>query len=378
MDITDTMPDLDKEWQEYLNIDKCVVEINPQKSKQDEQRVIKKCPKSSDIRISTKVKVMLLNVKTLEIYYIYWKLHTIKHWEQCEGIIKKQIKYTCYSKKEYDELLNRARLDTSMAIVTLKHVEKEITNHHKAEDEQQCLFKNVSKVTVGISNKDILNYRTKQKGAFYNCFMLVVRIIDEFGVFKEVNIKIFNTGKMSFPGMITKYVLDKAIKLITNMLSKILNKQISNITDSIETVLINSNFSCKYFLNRNKLFNILKYDYKLHVTYDPCSYPGIQCKFFDNVINKEQNGQCVCSIPCARKGSGLKDGNCREVSFMVFRTGSVLIVGKCDDELLMVVYNFLKNILYDNYEKIYISLNTENNKKKVKKTKRKYIYIDTK
>ena len=371
------MADLDKEWQDYLNVDSCI-ERKQHNYKQDELSVTPKCPIFSDIRISTKVKVMLLNVKTLEIYYIFWKLPTIKHWEQSEGIIKKQIKYTCYTSKEYDELLNRESVDTSMKIVTLKHVEKEITNHHKADDEQQCLFKDVSKVTVGMSNKDILNYRTKQKGAFYNCFMLVLRIRDECGIFKEVNIKIFNTGKMSFPGMITKYVLDKAIKFITTMLSKILNKQISNITDSIETVLINSNFTCKYFLNRNKLFNILKYDYKLHVTYDPCSYPGIQCKFFDNVINKAQNGQCVCSIPCCRKGDGLKDGNCREVSFMVFRTGSVLIVGKCDDELLMIIYNFLKQILYDNYEKIYISLNTENNKKKKKKTKRKYIYIDTK
>ena len=116
--ITDTMADLDKEWQDYLNIDIRGVEIFPNNSNQDDQSVTQKRPICSDIRISTKVKVMLLNVKTLEIYYIYWKLLMIKHWEQREGIIKKQIKYTCYSKKEYDELLNRARLDTSMAIVT--------------------------------------------------------------------------------------------------------------------------------------------------------------------------------------------------------------------------------------------------------------------
>ena len=89
------------------------------------------------------------------------------------------------------------------------------------------------------------------------------------------------------------------------------------------------------------------------------------------------NGQCVCTKQCFRKGTGLEDGNCREVSFMIFRTGSVLIVGKCDDELLIKIYNFIKQILYDNYEKIYISLNTGEQKQNKKKTKRKYIYVDS-
>ena len=109
---------------------------------------------------------------------------------------------------------------------------------------------------------------------------------DDEGIFKEVNIKIFNTGKMSFPGMITDKLLHKSLYMITHILSDITKKSIGYIPESIETVLINSNFSCKYYLDRNKLFNILKFTYKLHVNYDPCSYPGIQCKYFDNIINK--------------------------------------------------------------------------------------------
>ena len=364
--------DLDEEWKQYLNIDNYASKMTKNKDIE-----LDECPKSSEIRISTKVKVMLLNVKSLDIYYIYWELQMIKYWEQREGIIKKQIKYTCHSKAEYDKLLTRATTDKLISIVTLKHVEKELTNHHKAEDEQQSLFKNVSKITIGMSNKEILNYRTKQKGAFYNCFMLVLRIKDEKNVYNEVNIKIFNTGKMSFPGMISNYVLNKAVKYITAMLSDITKQNIYGLDESVETVLINSNFNCGYFLNRNKLCRILKDDYGLHTTYDPCSYPGIQCKFFDNVINKEMNGRCICKNKCFIKGNGLEDGNCREVSFMIFRTGSVLIVGKCDDELLIKIYNFIKQILYDNYKQIYLSLNTGEHKQNKKKTKRKYIYVDS-
>jgi hypothetical protein len=41
--------------------------------------------------------------------------------------------------------------------------------------------------------------------------------------------------------------------------------------------------------------------------------------------------------------------NVIHVSFMIFRTGSVLIVGKCDEYVLLLIYEFLKNILKAEY-----------------------------
>ena len=35
---------------------------------------------------------------------------------------------------------------------------------------------------------------------------------------------------------------------------------------------------------------------------------------------------------------------------MIFRTGSVLIVGKCNETILMEIYEFLKNILKTEYQ----------------------------
>ena len=68
---------------------------------------------------------------------------------------------------------------------------------------------------------------------------------------------------------------------------------------------------------------------------------------------------------------------------MIFRTGSVLIVGKCDENILMVVYEFLKKILYDEYEKICqksnpsnLLNNTLNVKDKKKKIRKKIITVD--
>ena len=62
---------------------------------------------------------------------------------------------------------------------------------------------------------------------------------------------------------------------------------------------------------------------------------------------------------------------------MIFRTGSVLIVGKSDETLLYHIYEFLKKILQDNYEEIFVSLNIRDEKTEIKKQqKQKYFYIN--
>jgi hypothetical protein len=65
------------------------------------------------------------------------------------------------------------------------------------------------------------------------------------------------------------------------------------------------------------------------------------------------------------------------ISFMVFRTGSVLIVGKCDDIFLYEVYEFLKKIFHDEYTNIATQTNSPVIKKelKPKKQRKKTIFI---
>jgi len=70
--------------------------------------------------------------------------------------------------------------------------------------------------------------------------------------------------------------------------------------------------------------------------------------------------------------------NVREVSFMIFRTGSVLIVGRCDENVLFVIYDFLKIILNNEFKNI-CQKNVkvdEHAKDKKKKIRRKNITIE--
>ena len=137
-----------------------------------------------------------------------------------------------------------------------------------------------------------------------------------------------------------------------------------------ETVLINSNFTCKYFIDRDKLYELLKYKYRLNSNYDACSYPGIQSKFYYNINSHIQTGQQTEE----------KENIC-EVSFMIFRTGSVLIVGKCSETILYQIYDFIKNILETEYYEIRVNdtvLDDNDILKRptVKKVKKKYIVVE--
>ena len=62
---------------------------------------------------------------------------------------------------------------------------------------------------------------------------------------------------------------------------------------------------------------------------------------------------------------------------MVFRTGSVLIVGKCDDSIIYKVYNYLKNILESEYKDIREQYEVPTKQKERKqKVRKKTIYVN--
>ena len=60
-----------------------------------------------------------------------------------------------------------------------------------------------------------------------------------------------------------------------------------------------------------------------------------------------------------------------KISYMIFRTGSILIVGKCSEDVLRIVYEYVKNILMSEYEEIMTSDITTLNEKTVKTKLRK-------
>jgi hypothetical protein len=190
--------------------------------------------------------------------------------------------------------------------------------------------------------------------------------------FKEFHIKIFNTGKLEIPGIkcnVTfNIILDKIIEILQPHAPEGIILKYKE--DMIETILINANFNCGFYIDREILYNILKSKYNLQTLYDPCSYPGIQCKFYYNPELLIQTGVQI---------SDETKKNAKEISLMIFRTGSVLIVGKCEENVIYIVYNFIKEIL-KNEHKIICQINIKplekSLKEKNKKIRKKVILVD--
>jgi TATA-box binding protein (TBP) (component of TFIID and TFIIIB) len=325
-------------------------------------------PKSSNIYISTKTKIAYLN-KPIDLKYVFWKIPVIPYARPENGVIKKQMKFNSTTQEELNDIVERLTFENYYE----EHIITNINNPNG-----RIKFKDIRKVSIGVSKKDLMSYRCKKKSAFYNCFVLILRM--RIGVsYKEFHVKIFNTGKLEIPGVQNEANFQLILKMIIEILQPYIDEELNYKDDSEETVLINSNFNCGFFINRELLNDILKYKYNIQAIYDPCSYPGIQCKFYYNPDVLNQTGSQIS----ADNKELYKD--VKEVSFMIFRTGSVLIVGKCDENVLLIIYEFLKTILNNEYKQICqknVNLAGENvsplqnkEKDKKKKIRRKTIVV---
>ena len=339
-------------------------------------------PKCTPIYVSTKTKISYLTCP-IDIHVVFWNIPVLKYAVPMEGAIKKQMKFSTSDPNELAEF--QAKLKQEVACVN------EFVIEHIENPEGRIKFKDQRKISIGLCKKDIVSYRIKQKRAFFNCFVVILRIVDEDDEhrnFKEMHVKVFNTGKLEIPGLKTDAMLHKVQALLVRILRPIVGDGLDFQRNQCETVLINSNFKCGYYINRDALYHLLKYKYRINCNYDACSYPGIQCKFFyvQGVHAGEQTGQQPAhSMDDATTMTNKHKKSCNdtkahyEISFMIFRTGSVLIVGKCNEDVLHEIYEFIRTMLETEYMKIgkcLVSTDTSLDKKRVPKIRRKVLIFN--
>ena len=372
--------DIDKEWENFIssNYDDDDISSDGEEVTEILQQTAEEfisanlsadmdseAPKSTNIYISTKTKIAYLNTP-IDLKLLFWQVPVIPYAKPCNGVVKKQMKFNTSTPEELKFIQDKLQHETYFEEHVITHIDN---------PSGRIKFKDTRKLTIGISKKDLLSYRCKKKSAFYNCFVLILRtkIADSF---KEFHVKVFNTGKLEIPGVQSETAFDMILNQVIQTLQPYVEQTLGYKENTNETVLINSNFNCGFFINREVLYEILKFKYNIQSIYDPCSYPGIQCKFYHNPDVVLQNG---CQI--SEENKHLYN-DVKEVSFMIFRTGSVLIVGRCDENVLMIIYEFLKIILNNEYKNICqkVSKNGDENtpvvKDKKKKVRRKNITVE--
>jgi hypothetical protein len=366
------MTSIDDEWAQYLNSDGDTSIFKDTCTEKKQVDVIEDvAPECQELYISTTTKVLFLNT-AIDIDSMFWNLPILEYGIPNNGIVKKQMKIISKTPEDYDKYKER--------LASLNYYKEHIIKQIHNPSARRMKFKDERKITVGLSKKDIMNCRGKVKNAFYNCFAIIIRFLYE-DIYKEIHVKVFNTGKLEIPGVLNERLLDQVKRLVLEYMQPYIEKSLYYIEkDAEENVLINSNFNCGYYINRDKLYSILRSDkYAIETAYDPCSYPGVKCKYYFNNNKPFEHNLQNGLIEDDDKNMKLYelDDNKKytEISFMIFRTGSCLIVGNCTEKILRFVYDFIKNILQKEYSYIRVPSDIEPVKEKKEKLRKKTINV---
>lgn len=368
------MASIDDEWENFMlgkpdkrNRD----DENEDDDEDNDEVIIPDIPQCRDLYISTKTKKPFLNIDDkIDILTLFWKIPVIEYWTPIEGIVKKQMKIVCKTEAETAELEQRRTIEYYFKD---KKIVKQTENTNR-----KTKYKDERKISVGLNTKDVMNCRGKEGGgAMYNCIALTIRFKNANNTFIEIHVKIFNTGKLEIPGILDATLYERIKVFILQVLSQHFLPHVLDFrAPTSENVIINSNFYVGFNINRDVLHGILRSEkYKIDTIYDSCTYPAVKSKFyfcnalgFDPVL---QRGTIQQEDRALKTKDIMVSDKYTKVSFMVFRTGSCLIVGNCTEEVLMFVYEFVKKVLTDEYEKIYVDggKDTPESKKAQKKTK---------
>ena len=347
--------------QKTLNMD--LLESRLDSEENFENTDIAKSATFNELYISTKTKVLFLN-QDIDIGNVFWQIPVEEYWKPVECVVKKQMKIVSKTPEEYTQLEERLK--------TIPYYTENVIKQINNPTARRIKFKDERKITVGISKKDIMNCRGKIKNAFYNCFAMIVRFQYE-GIFREIHVKIFNTGKLEIPGVLNSDILDIMKRFIIRVIQPYVVMPLAFVDSSEDdNVLINSNFNCGFYINRDILFQLLRGEkYGIETAYDPCIYPGIKCKFyFNNELGFDpevQTGKISANDRGMKMSELGENAKYTEVSFMIFRTGSVLIVGNCSEKILRFIFDFIKTVLIA--ETKHIAVSSSKTEPKIKKTK---------
>ena len=134
--------------------------------------------------------------------------------------------------------------------------------------------------------------KSKKIGGFYNQKTLLIPISQN----KKKNFKIFWNGKVQMTGLKSEEegheVIQKFIEIVSNIDKTRKQQKLPTIIknydhlqlNNFKICLINSDFSVKFKIKRNILYELLKQKYRISVSYEPDYYQGVKTKFYWNLF----------------------------------------------------------------------------------------------
>lgn len=208
------------------------------------------------------------------------------------------------------------------------------------------------------SPKHIAQGATKSK-RFDNQLTIIYKYDNE----SLINVKVFKNGNIQMTGVkqcgdgriMIDIIIDKIKQVLLSNQTPIVTSPNNLSNNNYKIALINSDFKVNFEVKRDKLHTVLKQQYGVRCSFEPCIYPGVKIQYFWNKTQHFKNGLCKCSLPCIHgKGNGDGDMDCKKITIAVFQSGCVIITGAQTTQQIDDAYAFICHILFthkDNVEK---------------------------
>ena len=198
-----------------------------------------------------------------------------------------------------------------------------------------------SKRYKGYSKKNLKKVRkVNKRNIFFNQATIHIYLN------KVINMKVFNNGKIQMTVLIDEQQIHNVLYLFIKECNTLSEKVlIDNDNPKIiysDIVLINSDFDIGFPINREILYRYLIRD-GYFCTYEPCQYPGINIKYYNNVLNN--NGICNCTEVCDGKGNSNGNGECKRITLAIFKSGKIIITGGKELDQVYNAYRFITDYL---------------------------------
>jgi TATA-box binding protein (TBP) (component of TFIID and TFIIIB) len=208
---------------------------------------------------------------------------------------------------------------------------------------------------IGYSARDLLTKRRVSDKTFFNQSTIVVRKLRELGgEFKEVNVKLFANGGFQMTGVTNEeFSRDVIAWMITQFNG--LDERITEVPLSLKKFavqLLNSDYKVNALIKRSELHKILCNRYHLSSTLETTIYQGVNTKYYYNEATSGEKGICHCPKFCSGQGDGTAIGSCKKITIAVFQTGSIIITGARMHAQLDEAYDFMNDVIRCNSREI--------------------------
>lgn len=264
---------------------------------------------------------------------------------------------------EYTNYNNMYYFQQSKSFLPIKEIHLVLNENAKLNDEIIIIStsskkKNQDKILIKYTvkqydiNNKFVNIDLTRKYQITGLYVKSNNVVScNIKAFVETSLFLFNTGKLKISGCTS----DKGAQETFNVFKQYFDKLgYDIILNSLDIIMINSNFSMNTRIDLNILEEIVK-EKELIYNYDTLIHPALKIKFMYNE-QYDTCGKCNCknkykqTMVCS--GIKKRKSNCKAITILAYSTGSIMVMGTNNFDQLNHCYNYIHSLLEINLDKI--------------------------